>query len=631
MYKISVPVMNCHVKRSNRDVLLQELKRFNTERVFLSLDTYETDTKKRIEVLKELEDNCKFFKEQGFEVGAWIWTFWVKNNTEFRNMRSITGTEIENFMCPTDEKFVAFATDYICDIARCGVDLIMFDDDYRYGFLSESPACLCDRHIEIINLQTQENLTREEIEKHIISGEKNKMRDAYLKANGDAFRSFALAVRTAVDKVNPEVRIGACACMSSWDVDGTDAYEIAKILAGNTKPFVRLIGAPYRAVNKLRGNSLQDEIEQERMESAWTRHADIEIMAEGDVYPRPRLNCPASFLEGFDTAIRASGCTDGILKYGIDYTSNADYEKGYAAFHERNRGTYADIDRLFGKKQNVGVRVYESMKKISDMVMPTKINDTVDIQNFFFSKAARTLSCNSIPTVYEGDGVCGIVFDENARNLPLSALKKGLILDIAAAEILAERGVDVGLEKIGSPLNDGNSSIVVGMEEHFLHDGNYISVLDATIYSITVNQKVEILSDIQTQNGKIPVSYRYENTDGNRFLVLNINTRTDNSSMLKHYARGHQIAQNIPWLSGERLPAYTYGHPSLYMQCKNSQNAMAVGLWNFFADIAINPVVELDGVYSSIEFINCKGELKGDKVYLDDISPYTFVGFEVKK
>ena len=147
MHKISVPVMNYNVKRSDRKRLLQELRRFNAERIFPALDTYQNDKKKRIESLKELEDNCKFFKEKGFEVGAWIWTFWVKNNTEFRNMRSIKGTEIREYMCPTDEKFVEFATDYMSDIAKCGIDLIMFDDDFRYGFLSDSPACLCDKHI----------------------------------------------------------------------------------------------------------------------------------------------------------------------------------------------------------------------------------------------------------------------------------------------------------------------------------------------------------------------------------------------------------------------------------------------------------------------------------------------------
>ncbi len=250
MYKISIPIMNCNVMRSDRNRLLQEIRRFGAERVFLALDTYETDENKRAEVLKSLRDNCRFFQENGLEIGAWIWAFWVKNNRIFRNMRSIKGTEIRQAMCPTDEKFIEFATDYIRDIAKSGVSLIMFDDDLRYGFLSDSPACLCDRHIEMINEITGERSTREELEKYITSGTKNKFRDAYLQANGDAFRHFAIRVREAVNDVEPCIRVGICACMSTWDIDGTDAYELAKLLAGNTKPFARLIGAPYWAVKQ---------------------------------------------------------------------------------------------------------------------------------------------------------------------------------------------------------------------------------------------------------------------------------------------------------------------------------------------------------------------------------------------
>ena len=65
------------------------------------------------------------------------------------------------------------------------------------------------------------------------------------------------------------------------------------------------------------------------------------------------------------------------------------------------------------------------------------------------------------------------------------------------------------------------------------------------------------------------------------------------------------------------------------MQCKQGENSMSVGLWNFFADIAISPVVELGKTYSDIRFINCNGRLENDKVYLDDIIPFSFVGFEL--
>ncbi len=623
MYKVTVPIANSTVKRCNREKLLKEIKRFDGERVFLAVGRYETDAEKKAEMLKELADNCKFFKANGLEVGAWLWTFWVNDKKDFVNMRAINGSEIKEFLCPSDENFVKFAADYISDLAKCGVDIIYFDDDFRYGFLSDSPACLCDKHIALINDITGENATREEIYNHIISGEKNKWRDAYLKANGDAFADFAVQMRAAIDKIDPQIRIGVATCMSTWDIDGTDAYSLAKILAGNTKPLTRLIGAPYWAVDKSWGNYLQDVVELERMESVWTKKGDIEIMAEGDVWPRPRINCPASYLEGFDTAIRASGCTDGILKYGLDYYSDADYETGYAKFHEKNKPVYQKIDKMFGGKTNCGVRVYESMKKVADMVMPTKVNSKVSIEDLFFSKAARTLAFNSIPTVYEGEGVCGIVFDENARNLPLSALKNGLILDIAAAEILSERGVDVGIEKIGEAVREN-------VEEHFFDDNNYIQVHGATFYDIALKDGAEVLSDAETSKGTLPLSYRYENADGNRFLVLNLNTRFNNSAMLKHYERSRQIADNTPWLSGNKLPAYIYGNPALYMQCKENANSLSVGLWNFWPDAVLEPVVELHKEYSEIEFLNCTGKLSGNKAYLSEIAPYGFAGFEVK-
>lgn len=620
MYKISVPLYNANIKRNDRERALQEIKRFDTERVFLALDRYELDEDKRKLAISELADNCKFFKENGYEIGAWIWAFSLSDNTEFCPMRTAKGTELTANMCPSDESFVKFAAGYIKDIANVGVDLIMFDDDLRYGFLGDSPACLCDGHIKMINDITGEGLTREELEERILKGGPNKYRDAFLKANGDAFRGLCSAVRRAVDEVSPDIRMGACACLTSWDIDGTDAFELAKILAGKTRPFVRLTGAPYWAYNRTWGNLLQDVVELERMECAWTRLGDIEIMAEGDVFPRPRSTCPASYLEGFDTAIRAAGCTDGILKYGMDYHSNADYETGYAKYHERNRSLYSAIDRMFTGKKSVGVRVYESMKKAADTVCTTKVNDYTNLENQFFCKAARTLAFNAIPTVYEGDGVCGIAFDENARSLPLEALKDGLIIDLAAAEILTDHGIDVGLLKIGKQTG--------GTAECFLHNGNNVYTRGAVINEVEVKASAEILSTVDG----IPFSYRYENADGNRFLVLNINTRIGSDNLLKHYERNRQYAEMVKWLSGKALPATVYGHPSLYIQTKKGDDgSMSVGLWNFFEDTAFEPVVELDGNYSNIEFANCTARLDGDKVYLYDIPPFGCAVFEVRK
>jgi hypothetical protein len=112
-------------------------------------------------------------------------------------------------------------------------------------------------------------------------------------------------------------------------------------------------------------------------------------------------------------------------------------------------------------------------------------------------------------------------------------------------------------------------------------------------------------------------------------LVLNVNTR-NSIILLKHQARSLQYAENIPWLSGGKLPAYIYGSPNLYLQCKKNETSMAVGIWNIFADKVLDPVFELDKTYNSIEFANCSGRMEGNKVYLSDIEAFGFAFFEVK-
>ena len=211
----------------------------------------------------------------------------------------------------------------------------------------------------------------------------------------------------------------------------------------------------------------------------------------------------------------------------------------------------------------------------------------------------------------------------------MEALENGLIIDIAAAEILDARGIDVGIETFGAQISSG-TVLDDGGCERFINNNNHILTDGIPIYDIKLKPNTEVLSDTKTSSGVIPMSYRYENSDGNRFLVLNVNTRSQESNVLKHYARSKQYAENIPWLSGNKLPAYVYGNPALYIIAKKNDNSMAVGLWNFFADTAIDPVVELDRDYSEIEFINCSGRLEGSRVYLSEISPYSFAGFEVK-
>ena len=101
--------------------------------------------------------------------------------------------------------------------------------------------------------------------------------------------------------------------------------------------------------------------------------------------------------------------------------------------------------------------------------------------------------------------------------------------------------------------------------------------------------------------------------------------------LLRQYANAKIIADNTEWLSGNKLPAFCYGYPNLYLQCKEDEESVSVGVWNFFEDEAIDPVIRLDRAYQSAEFLCGSGILCGDHVKLNDIPPYAFRGIVLKK
>lgn len=635
MYKIALP-LDSELTIKDQKSALREAHNFDCERIMLSIDEYKQNPKTRDEILKNLGENCQFFKAHGYEVGAWLWTFLFrpefstdeKNFHPYVKIKDSDGTEFPQSACPMDERFIQFAADYVKRIAQTGVDMIMFDDDFGFGYCrSKKPSCLCDLHVARIKEIVNEDVDTDFLLDQILNQPKNKYRDAFLQANGESLENFARKMREAVDKVNPDIRLGFCTCMNSWDVDGTDANRLAKILAGNTKPFCRLTGAPYWA-NHYWGakwtESLQDVIEYIRMECAWTKDDEIELFSEGDTFPRPRYNCPFALLEGYDTALRAAGDTDGILKYGIDYVSNFDYENGYRAAHRKNQAAYEWIRKHFDDKQTCGVRIYESMKKIADCTPCSVVNESTDFLNTFFSKAACAISYNAIPTVYEGKGVTGVVFDENARNLPKEAFENGLIIDITAAEILISRGIDVGIKSIGSPM------VCWGDLEYFYQTKNTIRTFSTSICPTELNENAKILSVLKKGGEEYPMSYLYENANGQRFLVFTINSRTS-SDWFRPYERNRQIAESVEWLGGKKLPAHVSGHPSLYLLCKESEGKLVIGIWNFFEDVAINPIVQLSEEYTAVEVFGCEVKLHGDKVFLSDIPAFGFVGIELSK
>ena len=195
--------------------------------------------------------------------------------------------------------------------------------------------------------------------------------------------------------------------------------------------------------------------------------------------------------------------------------------------------------------------------------------------------------------------------------------KKGMIIDTAAAKILSQRGVDVGIENFGEK--------VIVKDETFLDNGNRIIAFNSPTYKLELKPSAEVLSVGNTKaDEKIPMSFTYSNSNGERFLVINTNPREKNT-LLRHYARGYQYYRFM----ADSFEALCPGHPDLYMLCSKDDKELSVGVWNFCIDPALDPVVYLGESYENIRFINGSGKLCGNKVELSEIPAYGFAGFVV--
>ena len=198
------------------------------------------------------------------------------------------------------------------------------------------------------------------------------------------------------------------------------------------------------------------------------------------------------------------------------------------------------------------------------------------------------------------------------------------MLDIRAAELLSQRGVDTGF--VSSVDSNAN-------EEYFPEfDDCVVNIAGNGLKKIVCKDGAKVLSQLVPDN--TPSAYLYENADGLKFLVLAIDIYEVHHgfkpNFFNSYFRQAQLIEGIEWVGGKKLPAVCVKNPNLYMVASKNEKAMSVALANIFLDDIFEPVITLDKEYSEIKFVNCTGRLEGDMVYLSDIPPYGFVAFEVK-
>lgn len=639
MYTVTVPVM----MRDNYPLeeTLLELKRSGCDRVLLSTMRYFKDTPegKRIDpnaMEAEFTKAVKRYIEEGFEVGIWIGETMGHGGVDnikyaYTPFYSLDSVSNGGFCC-ADELFRRDISDWCAMAARAGAKVVLLDDDWRMHSHGDDfhAGCLCPEHVRRYCELVGEELSADEIKTKVFTGEgNNRYRNAWQELMGGDMNRLAAEIRAAVDRENPECRIGLCLAPSVIDVDGSDPTVICDILAGNTRPYLRLIGAAYWANY---GGGLGPIVTLERMEAKWLEEwrlkTDAEILIEGDVYPRPRFNTPAAYLEAMDTICRADKQFTGAMKYMIDYSSSPRYEHGYIDKHLKNRDTAKAIEKMFEGKTLTGMKPYEYQKLFAGLTLGDDplVSNSNAYENFR-GHAIRYITHTSVPITFE-EGV-PVVFGENAKYVPLDELKMGAVIDATAADILTKRGVDVGVTVKGA--TDENKVAFAGagggLEHHLLYN-EVTTSLAGTFATLIPKDGAEVISKFANGN---PAAVRYENKDGARFAVYPIVSKSiDNTTFFRSYTRQREMYENAEWIGRKPLDAKIIGYPDAYIMTARNDDEVAVGVWDLFADSIDDAVVELPDSPASVEFVGCSGRVEGKNVYLGEIPSYGFAGFTYK-
>ena len=239
------------------------------------------------------------------------------------------------------------------------------------------------------------------------------------------------------------------------------------------------------------------------MTSLWSKKENIEFFSEADSFPRPCYQTPAMLVENFDIAMHASGIRS--LKYMFDYISSPNYETQYFKIHTRNIPFYEKIEKAFEDTKTCGIRVYRPAQRIINALLPEKFAGEQEIMRTYFSDAVALLSCHAIPVSYEGDCDYAAVFVDDA--LYFKNTHKKVVLDISAALILKEKGIDVGIESITESCNP--SFEIFEDEKYFLH------FLDNKTKFMAPTLKEGAIVKSRYDTGNI-ASFKYKN-----FLILN--------------------------------------------------------------------------------------------------------------
>lgn len=549
------------------------------------------------------------FQEIGIEAAYWVGETIGHGGaisatiSPFQQLTGPYGQETNGCNCPLDENFLEYMEQVFEIIARSGAPLILLDDDFRlnYHMPGVPVGCFCPLHIDSFNQKYGFRFTREELVRQVFAEKPGSVRSMWFDHAAESVLHLARRIEQAVHRVNPSARLGIATAMTHWSNEGYEMADLLRALCGNTRPFLRTYGSPYRSGGQLTHIGRITEFSMMQLEKL--QDLDVEVLAEGDTYPHTRYFCPEQMLDSYQKSLCALGFP-GILSYPVTFSASAGYEIGYVNTMERNRSHYQAVKDFFaGSFGDIGVKPLWRANHIRQMDFQQDESfrwfswPDEPVSAYFLSRMGVPLNhfsshCVTMVTGFQLHGIA---------DQPLEAiLSQGVVLDAIAAQELIRRGIDIGIsdlvlengprfEYYSDPAFSGT-----GLGENIW----LLSSDPHLFYRAKLKKNARVLSWFRGDAcGSYPATVLYENSRGQRFMIYCFDfmlAEKNGCQLLFNYVRQEQFTRCVAWLGRKSLPVTMNGYPDLHLICKiNPAGHYAVGIHNTHLDPIVNPVLRI--------------------------------------
>lgn len=536
------------------------------------------------EVYRKVAD---MYKERGIDAYYWFChsighggDLSAGEGPGLQNITGIDGEPAKGCYCPLDARFREYLLNAFRIVAGTKTGLILIDDDFRLNYHMPGAVfgCFCPAHIKRFNKIYGMNLDRESIARGFMEN-KEGLREKWSRAAGSSLLELARDIEAAVHSVSPETRIGLATAMTHWSTEGVSAVDIAKALAGNTRPYIRTFGAPYHAREVL--HSVGFAVEYSRAQLVNLADEDIEVVCEGDTFPHTRFFTSGRVFASYMYGMKAAGF-ERMLNYCFPFSAGPYFEPGYIEATKRAAKKLDGIGAMLeGERISVGIKPLISFDSFPNVTLR---EDMTPREMSWGSDPVilKILPRLGIPVAADGDDSPVLFAGCDAQHLSDGEIKRllrrGAIIDAAAALWLFKRGFDIGLDDIGplgfAPAFEEYSNAEVSPryagEKVWLLTGS-----DDGFFRLKPKDGAKTLSLLcdGISSDRSPASFVYEGAAKERVMVLAFDLYAVRNGMqtLYNYARAEQMKCALDWVTGYRVP-YMVSGPDIYCIAYKTKN-----------------------------------------------------------